>query len=76
MLSDVLAVFGGEQGLQWPALAERLAARFPDRWADATGESVSAQVRALDVPSVDVKAGGRPLKGCRRSDVEAKVRRP
>jgi S-DNA-T family DNA segregation ATPase FtsK/SpoIIIE len=76
VLADVLAVFAGEPGLHWPVLAERLAARFPDRWAAATGESVSAQVRALDVPSVDVKTRGTTLKGCRRSDVEKAVSKP
>ena len=74
VLADVLAVFGSDAGLQWPLLAERLARQIPDRWADATGESVSAQCRALGVPSVDVKAFGRALKGCRRADVEAATR--
>lgn len=70
VLSDVLAVFDGASGMHWPALAEHLAKRFPDRWADATGESVSAQCRAVGVPSVDVKVSRQTLKGCRRSDIE------
>ena len=70
VLADVLAVFGTDPGLHWALLATRLAAQIPDRWADATGDSVSAQVRALDVPSVDVKMLGCTLKGCRRADVE------
>jgi len=56
-------------------LAARLAKQIPDRWADATGESVSAQCRGLGVPSVDVKQFGRNLKGCRRTDVENAGRR-
>jgi DNA segregation ATPase FtsK/SpoIIIE, S-DNA-T family len=70
VLSDVLAVFAGEPGPHWQVIGQRLAQRFPDRWADATANAVSAQVRDLSVPSVDVKADGRVLKGCRRSDVE------
>jgi S-DNA-T family DNA segregation ATPase FtsK/SpoIIIE len=75
VLSDVLAVFGGEPGLHWPVIAERLARQFPDRWAGASGDSVSAQCRSLGVPSVDVKADGRVLKGCRRTDAETAARR-
>ncbi len=70
VLADVLAVFGTEAGLQWPTLAERLSRGFPDRWADATAEVVSAECRARGVASVDVKANGVPLKGCRRAAVE------
>jgi DNA segregation ATPase FtsK/SpoIIIE, S-DNA-T family len=71
VLADVLAVFGNDNGLHWEVLAARLAARWPDRWADASPESVSADCRALGVPSVDVKQFGRVLKGCRRAAVEA-----
>ena len=70
VLGDVLAVFGGDPGLHWQVLAARLAARFPERWEDATAEAVSAECRALGVPSVDVKMFGRGLKGCRRADAE------
>jgi DNA segregation ATPase FtsK/SpoIIIE, S-DNA-T family len=70
VLSDVLAVFGADTALHWGVLAERLAREFPDRWADASADSVSAQCRSLGVPSVDVKSAGRVLKGCRRSDAE------
>jgi hypothetical protein len=75
VLADVLAVLGSDPGLHWNVLAERLAARFPDRWADATGDAVSAQCRGLRVPSVGVKVSGLTLKGCRRSDVEAAMSR-
>jgi DNA segregation ATPase FtsK/SpoIIIE, S-DNA-T family len=71
VLADVLAVIiGTGTGIQWPELAERLAKRFPDRWADASADALSAQLRSLGVPSVDVKVAGRVLKGCRRADVE------
>jgi hypothetical protein len=70
----VLAVLGTDSGLQWQILAQRLATRFPDRWADTTGDAVSAQLRSLGVPSVDVKQFGRALKGCRRADVENAAR--
>ena len=68
--ADVLACFAGEPGLWWQQLAERLASRFPDRWADVTAEAVSAECRARGVPSVDVKIDRRSLKGCRRADLE------
>ncbi len=71
VLADVLAVFAADSGLQWQPLAERLAGRFPDRWADATAEAVSAECRARGVASVDVKAAGRSAKGCSQRDVEA-----
>jgi S-DNA-T family DNA segregation ATPase FtsK/SpoIIIE len=71
VLADVLAVFGGDPGLHWAELAGRLAARFPDRWKDATADAVSAQCRGLGVPSVGVKVAGRNLQGCRRADAEA-----
>ena len=63
VLADVLAVFGGDAGLHWPVLAERLAARIPDRWADATAEAISAQCRGRGVPSVDVKTFGQVAQG-------------
>lgn len=71
VLADVLQVFGADPGLQWQILAARLDAQIPDRWADTSPEAVSAECRALGVPSVDVKQFGRALKGCRRGDVEA-----
>jgi DNA segregation ATPase FtsK/SpoIIIE, S-DNA-T family len=52
-------------------LAALLRARFPDRHADATAESVSAQCRAAGIPSVQVKYLGANRQGCRRADVEA-----
>jgi DNA segregation ATPase FtsK/SpoIIIE, S-DNA-T family len=74
VLADVLAVFGADNGLQWAALADRLAERFADRWAGATADAVSAECREVGVPSVDVKAAGTVRKGCRRTDVQAATR--
>jgi hypothetical protein len=69
VLADVLRVFGDDAGLQWPQLAGRLQAQIPERWAETNPGAVSAECRALGVPSVDVKAFGRAVKGCRRADV-------
>jgi DNA segregation ATPase FtsK/SpoIIIE, S-DNA-T family len=74
VVSDLLAVIGGDPGLWWEAAAERLAAEFPMRHADAGAESVSAACRGRGVPSVDVKIGGRVLKGCRKAALERAVR--
>jgi DNA segregation ATPase FtsK/SpoIIIE, S-DNA-T family len=74
VLADVLTVLGSDPGLHWAVLAERLAARFPGRWAGATGDSLSAQLRSLGVPSVNVTVAGRTLKGCRRDAVQAAAR--
>jgi DNA segregation ATPase FtsK/SpoIIIE, S-DNA-T family len=71
VLADLLTVFASDTGLQWPDAARRLAGRFPERWADVAADVVSAECRALGVPSVDVKAGGKALKGCRQADVAA-----
>jgi len=76
VLADVLEAFGGDNGLQWPALAERLAGRFPERWAEATGDGISAELRARGVPSINVKADGQVARGCRRSDVENAAGQP
>jgi DNA segregation ATPase FtsK/SpoIIIE, S-DNA-T family len=67
--ADVLAAMGQENRIHWEPLAGLLRARFPERHADATAESVSAQCRAAGIPSVDVKYLGRNLKGCRRDAV-------
>jgi len=71
VLADVLSVFRlGETGLHWQVAADRLAERYPDRWADMAAEALSAQCRDLGVPSVVVKMAGTPLRGCRREAVE------
>lgn len=70
VLADVLAVFGNDPGLHWPLLAVRLAKRFPERWAEATADSVSAECRAQGVPVRQVKMFGQNLNGCRKADIE------
>jgi hypothetical protein len=70
VLADLLAVFGEAPGMHWGTLAGRLAKRFPDRWTGATKDVISAQCRALGIRSVDVRADGQVLKGCRRITVE------
>jgi S-DNA-T family DNA segregation ATPase FtsK/SpoIIIE len=70
VLTDVLAAFGSDAGLQWGDLAARLASRFPARWDGATGDAISAECRGRGVPSVNVRGSGGQAKGCRRADVE------
>jgi hypothetical protein len=67
----VLAVLGGDAGLQWGDVAARLASRFPARWDGVTADSISAECRARGVRSVTVRSGGETAKGCKRADVEA-----
>jgi DNA segregation ATPase FtsK/SpoIIIE, S-DNA-T family len=71
VLADALACFGDDSGLHWGTLAERLAQRYPDRWADVTGDAISAQLRALGVRSVQVNRGGQNLQGCRAATLQA-----
>jgi S-DNA-T family DNA segregation ATPase FtsK/SpoIIIE len=71
VLTDVLAVFGTDAGLQWADLASRLASRFPARWEGVTADAISAECTGRDVPSANVRSGGKQARGCRRADVEA-----
>jgi DNA segregation ATPase FtsK/SpoIIIE, S-DNA-T family len=71
VLADALAAFGDDAGLHWATLAERLAERWPDPWADLTGDVISAQLRALGDRSVQVNRGGQNLQGCRRATRQA-----
>jgi hypothetical protein len=76
VLADVLQVLGGDSGLHWAVLAERLNTQLPARWSEVTAEAISAECRGRGVPSVDVKMFGRALKGCRRADVERAAGQP
>ena len=76
VLADVLQVLGTDTALQWPVLAERLNTRIPQRWAEVTGDAVSAECRARGVPSVDVKMFGAVRKGCRLADVRRAAGQP
>jgi S-DNA-T family DNA segregation ATPase FtsK/SpoIIIE len=71
VLADMLAVFGIDAGLQWADAASQLASQFPARWEGASAGAVSAECRALGVPSVVVKSGGQAARGCRAADVQA-----
>jgi hypothetical protein len=76
--ADLLEVIGGDAGLWWETAAERLAASFPMRHADANAESVSAAARARGVPSAAVRwppgRNGVQRRGCRKADLEGVVR--
>jgi S-DNA-T family DNA segregation ATPase FtsK/SpoIIIE len=77
VLDDVLRVFAylGRPGVTWQQLAELLATEHPEAYGSHSQESLSALVRAAGVPTVDVKSDGKGLKGCKRTDVEAAVRK-
>ena len=51
VLADAPEVLAGATGMHWQALADQLAARFPERWAEATGDAVRAELGARGVPS-------------------------
>jgi S-DNA-T family DNA segregation ATPase FtsK/SpoIIIE len=74
VLADVLAAMGGDPGLHWGVLAERLAQRWPERWGGSAKDAVSMQVQALGVPSVTVSVGGVKARGCRKDAIEAAMR--
>jgi hypothetical protein len=79
IVADLLEVFGADPGLWWEVAAERLTARYPSRYADATGDSVRASCGARGVPSVDVRMpptrDGEKHRGCRKADLESAGRR-
>ncbi len=75
VLADVLTVFGDDRAMHWGELAARLTATLPDAYGEVNGDVISAQLRALGVPSVDVKRGGTVLKGARHAAITAAVKR-
>jgi DNA segregation ATPase FtsK/SpoIIIE, S-DNA-T family len=76
VLADAVAMFHpGENGLSWQRLADRLAERLPEHYADITAETISAQLRALGVPSVNIKEDGRAPKGARLVDIQTAISR-
>ncbi|GAA4212533.1 FtsK/SpoIIIE domain-containing protein [Microbispora amethystogenes] len=76
VLADAASVFqGSETGLPWALIAARLAERIPEHYADVTGDAISAQLRALGVPSVDIKRDGKALKGAKKAAVTAAINR-
>lgn len=76
VLADALSVYqSGETGLPWAFIATRLAERIPEHYADLTAEAISAQLRALGVPSVDIKRDGKALKGAKKAAVSTAITR-
>ncbi|WP_433298969.1 cell division protein FtsK [Actinoplanes sp. CA-030573] len=76
VLADVRSVIErSETGAQWEEIASRLGERLPEAYADVTAESISAQVRAFGVRSVDVKRNGKALKGAKTDDIDAAIGR-
>ena len=70
VLADAAEALAGATGMHWQALADQLAERFPERWADATGDAVRAELGARGVPSVVVVMDGTRARGCRAADVD------
>jgi DNA segregation ATPase FtsK/SpoIIIE, S-DNA-T family len=76
VLADVRgAYFAGEAFVSWQQLAARLAEQLPEAYADLNPETISAQVRAFGVPSVNGKRDGQVLKGAKAADVDAAIHR-
>ena len=68
---EVYGVQNGAPGLHWTDIAERLANHWPEHYRDITADAISAQLRALDVPKVDVRRDGAVRKGARADAVRA-----
>ncbi len=79
IITDLEQVFGADPGLWWEVAAERLAARFPSRYADITGDAVRSSCARRGVPSVDVRMpptrDGEKHRGCRKADLGGADRR-
>lgn len=75
VLADILTVLGADTAAHWEAIAGRLAEQMPEQYDGTTPEAISAQARALNVPSRDVKRDGVNRKGARAADVRAAIDR-
>jgi DNA segregation ATPase FtsK/SpoIIIE, S-DNA-T family len=78
VLADVRGTFyAGEAWVSWQQIAERLAEQLQEHYADITPDAISAQVRALKVPSVNGKLPGtrQVLKGARLAEVDQAIQR-
>lgn len=79
IVADLAEVFGGDPGLWWDVAAERLAGSFPDRYADATGDSVRSSCARRGISSVDVRMppgrDGTKKRGIRKADLDGAGRR-
>jgi S-DNA-T family DNA segregation ATPase FtsK/SpoIIIE len=79
IVADLAGVFGGDPGLWWEVAADRLAGSFPDRYADATGDSVRSSCAKRGISSVDVRMppgrDGTKKRGVRKADLDGIDRR-
>ncbi|WP_344213436.1 cell division protein FtsK [Kribbella sancticallisti] len=75
VLADVLAVMGADTAAHWDTIAGRLAQQMPEQYDGTTPEAISAQARALNVPSVNVKRDGATRKGAKADDIRAAIAR-
>jgi S-DNA-T family DNA segregation ATPase FtsK/SpoIIIE len=71
VLADVARILtdAGGVGLHWEPLAERLRRADPAAYEGATGDSVSALLRAEGVESANVRIGDSVRRGARLADV-------
>jgi S-DNA-T family DNA segregation ATPase FtsK/SpoIIIE len=69
VLADARTAFGADARLPWQILAARMAESMSEHYADLTAEAISAQLRGLGVPSVNLKWDGQVLKGAKAADV-------
>ncbi|SMD14168.1 hypothetical protein [Kibdelosporangium aridum] len=75
VLADARTAFGTDTRLPWQILASRMAESMSEHYADLTADAISAQLRGLGVPSVNVKWDGQVLKGAKAADVTAAATR-
>jgi hypothetical protein len=75
VLADVLAVMGADSAAHWDTIAGRLAQQMPEQYDGTTPEAISAQARALNVPSVNVKRDGVTRKGAKADDLRTAISR-
>jgi len=75
VVADALSVFADAPGLHWTELAARLATAYPETYRDLTADAISAQLRAVGIPSVGVRRDGQVLKGARADAVREAHRR-
>ncbi len=75
VLADLLAVLGPDGRAHWDTLAGRLADQMPEQYDGTTPDAISAQARALGVPSVNVKRDGVVRKGVSADDIRSAMAR-
>ncbi|MFK4084018.1 cell division protein FtsK [Kribbella sp. NPDC020789] len=75
VLADLLTVMGPDGKAHWDTLAGRLANQMPEQYDGTTPDAISAQARALGVPSVNVKRDGVVRKGVSAEDIRAAMAR-